>query len=294
MKIAPATGNQTSSNTEYVFDNTGERAETRFRDLSALYDERTIHYLEERGIEEGWSCLEVGGGGSITSWLCARVGVRGRVLATDIKPRFLHSLSFPNLEVWRPDIRKEPPPRGEFDLVHARLVLIHLPERESALKIMVAALKPGGWLVIDEFDELSFLPDPAVNPGEVNLRARHAFQQVRPSAGIDMRHGRLLTQNLQSNGLLNRGEEASMFVWKARSAGTRLFKLGCEELREAITGWCYMSPSEFEADMKRVDEQDFFTLSQRLWTAWGQLPYAEMDGTRSHVKQSVSMTRRTK
>jgi hypothetical protein len=33
-----------------------------------------------------------------------------------------------------------------------------------------------------------------------------------------------------------------------------------------------MSPSEFEADMNRVDEQDFFTLAQRLWTAWGQLP----------------------
>jgi len=50
-----------------------------------------------------------------------------------------------------------------------------------------------------------------------------------------------------------------------------LLKLGCEELREAAIGWCLMSPSEFEADMNRVEEQDFFTLSQKLWTAWGQL-----------------------
>jgi len=53
-----------------------------------------------------------------------------------------------------------------------------------------------------------------------------------------------------------------------------LLKLSCKELRQA-TGWRLMSPSEFEADMNRVDEQDFFTLSQKLWTAWGQLPEAE-------------------
>jgi len=73
MSIAPAKGNQTSVNSEYVLDQTGERAETRLHDLSARHDERTIHYLEKRGIEEGRSCLEVGGG-SITSWLCTSGG----------------------------------------------------------------------------------------------------------------------------------------------------------------------------------------------------------------------------
>ena len=44
----------------------------------------------------------------------------GRVLATDIDPRFLHTLSFPNLEVRRNDIRSDLP-LEEFDLAHARL-----------------------------------------------------------------------------------------------------------------------------------------------------------------------------
>jgi len=51
----------TGHNTEYLVDNAGERAETRFRSLSALYDAHSIHHLKARGIEEGWSCLEVGG-----------------------------------------------------------------------------------------------------------------------------------------------------------------------------------------------------------------------------------------
>jgi SAM-dependent methyltransferase len=272
--MAPAHTNEshTRQNIGYLLDNAGERAETRFGDLPALHDARTIHHLKERGIEEGWSSLEVGGGaGSITSWLCARVGVTGHVLAADIEPRFLHALSFPNLEVWRQDIRKEPPPAGEFDLVHARLELMYLPERESALRRMVSALKAGGWIVIEEFDDLSFLPDPTVNPAEVSPRVRHAFQQLATSAGFDLPGGRLLPPLLQSNGLVNIGAETSVFVWKARSAGTRVLKLSCEELREAAIGWCLKSPSEFEADMNRVEEQDFFTLSQKLWTAWGQL-----------------------
>jgi len=274
MATALTNENQARHNTEYLFDDAGKRPEMRFRDLSELHDDHTVRHLDQRGIQEGWSCLEVGGGaGSITSWLCARVGVAGHVLATDIEPQFLQTLPFPNLEVWRHDLRKEPLPVREFDLVHARLPLVHLPERESALGRMVAALKPGGWIVIEESDEMSFLPDPAVNPGEISLRIRHAFHQAVTSSGVDLRHGRLLPQKLQSNGLVNIGAETSVFVWKARSAGTRLLKLNSEELREA-TGWRLMSPSEFEADVKRVDEQDFFTLSQRLWTAWGQLPQA--------------------
>lgn len=35
------------------------------------------------------------------------------------------------------------PPAGDFDLVHARLGLVHLPYREQALRSMVEAFRPG-------------------------------------------------------------------------------------------------------------------------------------------------------
>jgi 2-polyprenyl-3-methyl-5-hydroxy-6-metoxy-1,4-benzoquinol methylase len=44
---------------------------------------------------------------------------------------------------------------GKFDLIHARLVLVHFAERDSVLRKLVAALKPGGWLVDEEFDSHS-------------------------------------------------------------------------------------------------------------------------------------------
>ena len=70
----------------------------------------------------------------------------------------------------------------------------------------------------------------------------------------------------------NIGAEATASIWKAGSAGARLVKFSCEELREAIISSGLMSQPEFEADMKRVDEQDFVMPSPMLWTAWGQLP----------------------
>ena len=271
VKVTQANGPQTTGVPQYVFDNAGRTAEARYRELSRVYDENTIRHIERRGIDRGWSCLEVGGGGgSIASWLCARVGVRGRVLATDLDPRFLQELPYENLEVRRHDIRNEGLPAGEFDLAHARLVLIHLPDREMALRRIIEALKPGGWVVVEEFDALTFLPDPAVSPGEVNLRVRQAFDEALTARGVDLYCGRLLAHELKAYGLVQVGVEATVSLWDGKSDGTRLMTLNFEEMRQPIISSGLISQAEFEADLKRIDEEDFLMPSPMMWTAWGR------------------------
>jgi SAM-dependent methyltransferase len=272
VKTMQANGVQAAQAAEYVFDNVSKNAGAQYRELSRVYDENTIRHIEQRGIDKGWSCLEVGGGGgSIASWLCARVGVRGRVLATDLDPRFLQELSYENLEVRRHDIRTEGLPKGEFDLAHARLVLIHLPDREVALRRIIDALKPGGWIVVEEFDALTFLPDPAVSPGEVNMRVRQAFVEALTARGVDLHCGRLLAHELKANGLVQIGVEATASLWGGKSSGTRLMRLHFEEMREAMVSSGLISPVEFDADLKRIDQEDFLMPSPMMWTAWGQL-----------------------
>jgi ubiquinone/menaquinone biosynthesis C-methylase UbiE len=140
----------------YIFENAAPQAGQRFTSLETLYDPWTIRHLEATGIGPGWQCWEVGaGGGSIAAWLGERCGPTGHVLVTDIDPRFLvesASLDQPTIEIQRHDIVADPLPAQTFDLIHARLVLFHLPAREQALQRMMTALKPGGWLVLDEFD----------------------------------------------------------------------------------------------------------------------------------------------
>ena len=254
----------------YFLDNAGRHAEARYRALSELYDARTIHHIKTLGIDEGWSCLEVGGGGgTVASWLCSYVGDSGRVLATDIDPGFLRALPFSNLEVRCHDIQRDELPEQQFDLAHTRLVLLHLPEREMALKKIIASLKPGGWLLLEEFDSLSIAPDPAVNPGEEVLKIRVAFERLLTARGVDLRYGRLLPQRFRAHGLANIGAEASLTIW---GAGTSMMKLNFEELRDPILRSGLMSQAEFEAEMKRIDEDDFLMPSPMMWTVWGQVP----------------------
>jgi len=197
------------------------------------------------------------------------------VLATDIEPRFLQALPYGNLQVRRHDIRIDGLPKSEFDVAHARLVLMHLPGRELALQRMIEALKLGGWIVVEEFDVLSVFPDSAVNTTEEQLKTIRAFYQVMTSRGIEMRYGRRLPQQLRERGLANVGAEASMSIWGGSSAGTNMFKLSFEELADSILRSGLISEAEFEGDMKRLDQQDFLMPSPMMWTAWGQVPESD-------------------
>ena len=163
MPIPEGSDPHRSAGFTYALDNSSRETPARFDALSGMFDRGTIRHLEDRGVSESWRCLEVGGGGgSITAWLANRVGPTGHVLVTDVDPRFLEPLSAQNVEVRKHNIVTDPLPNATFDLIHARLVLIHLPEREKVLARLVSALKPGGWLVDEDFDSVSLLPDPTV------------------------------------------------------------------------------------------------------------------------------------
>jgi SAM-dependent methyltransferase len=132
--------------------------------LERNYDPDTFRLLENRGVEPGWRCAEVGAGrGSVAEWLADAVGPEGSVVAFDIDTTHLdHLSSRPNLEVRRHDIVAEPIGEATFDLVHTRLVIEHLPEPERLLAMLAAATRPGGLLIIESTDMLTTAAaDPA-------------------------------------------------------------------------------------------------------------------------------------
>lgn len=265
-------GARNSRESAYLLDNAGVEAPARFAALSAMFDPGTIRHLEDRGIGPGWRCLEVGGGGgSIANWLAARVGPEGRVLVTDINSRFLDSLKRSNLEVRRHDIVTDPLPEAAFDLVHSRLVLLHLAEREKALERMVGALKPGGWLVDEEFDS-SISPDPSVSPGEVLSKTYIAMTRIMDSRGIDRHFGRRLFARLRAHGLVSVVAEGRVLMWHGRSPGASLLRANYEQLRSAMIDAGYVSEEEFDQDAARLDDPSFIMPSPILWAAWGRRP----------------------
>jgi SAM-dependent methyltransferase len=138
----------------YVFDATQHDEEfARLRALEGVFDQASRRWLLKTSLGPGWRCLEVGAGaGSIAAWLSDVVGENGRVLAIDVNARFLSQLAAPNIAVCEADIRTAAIERESVDLVHARFVLIHVPEWGDALAAMITSLKPDGWIVIEEPD----------------------------------------------------------------------------------------------------------------------------------------------
>jgi SAM-dependent methyltransferase len=198
----------------YLLDNRAAEAEQRFDSLSAMFDPVTIRHLTAIGVGPGWRCWEVGvGGPSILAWLAAQVGPTGRVLATDIDTRWAQAAASANVEVRRHDVADDPPPAGPFDVVHARLVLIHVPERERALERMVSALRPGGWLLIEDFDptlQPLACPDAHGEAQQVANRVRAGFRALLSERGADLTFGRRLPRMFRDAGLVDVGADAHL------------------------------------------------------------------------------------
>ena len=254
----------------YILDNAAREAAARFPALSASFDRDTIRRLEQLEIGTGSRCLEVGGGGgSIAAWFASRAGPTGRVMVTDLDTRFLESLHLPNTDVRRHDIATDPLPGDAFDIVHARLVLGHVRERERALAQMVAAVRPGGWILIEEFDS-TMAPNPSLHSAEVLSKTYVAMTRLMEDRGVDRTFGRRLFGCLRVMGLENVAAEGRTFMWPAGSPGPLLMRANYEQLRADMVSGGYVTANEFEEDLAALDGPEFLMPSPILWAAWGR------------------------
>jgi SAM-dependent methyltransferase len=184
------------------YDQGGLQETRRLRSLEAEFDPGTCRLLEAIGVGEGWNSLEVGAGaGSIARWLARRSAPSGHVVAIDLDLRHMDCDGLPNLEMRRQDIVSDDVGEGVFDLVHARAVLEHVPDRQEALRRMVAAVKPGGWLLIEDTDfrasMMSLMSRYMSVDSEVTERVMGAFEPLYHSAGADPWYGVGLTHALR-------------------------------------------------------------------------------------------------
>ena len=136
---------------DYAFPHTGADERRRLDLFAERLDPLTKRRVGGLGLPPGARCLEVGGGrGSVARWLCEHVGPGGHMTATDLDTGFLSELWLANLDVLRHDVHTDEFPAGSFDLVHARALLMHIPNRMATLRRMVSWLAPGGWLLAEE------------------------------------------------------------------------------------------------------------------------------------------------
>lgn len=258
----------------YLLDNQQAQAGTRFEALATLFDPSTYRRLSALGLAPGWRCWEVGAGGrSVPDWLAAQVGDAGLVLATDIDTSWLEDAARPaSLQVLRHDVGTEPPPADDLDLVHARLVLTHVPHREHALASMVAALRPGGWLVVEEADpglQPLLCPDEYGPAQELANRLRHGFRTLMADRDADLAYGRTLPRRLRERGLRAVGADAYFPI--TADACIALEVATVEQIRDRLVAGGIATAEEIEQHLENVAAGRVPDLATSpMITAWGR------------------------
>lgn len=247
----------------------GQRSDAFSAAFSALFDPTTFRHMERLGIGPGWRCWEVGAGGtSVVSWLAKRVGPTGRVLATDADISWQTSAARPPVEVRRHDVGVDAPPIEGFDLVHARLVLAGVPDRELALRSMIRALRPGGRLLVEEADPaLQPLPCPDEHGPAQQLanRLRHALLTQR---GADLAYGRGLPRLLRAAGL--RQVEADAYFPLTSPACAALETATIQQSRTALTSAGLATEDDITDHLANIATEPMDLATSPLISAWGR------------------------
>jgi SAM-dependent methyltransferase len=253
----------------YVF--AAEDPEQRSAALSGLFDPVTFRHVEALGIDRGWRCWEVGAGGSsVANWLAGRVGASGRVLATDIDTSWISNDLDAAVEVQRHDVALDDVPPGGFDLVHARFVLMHVSARAEGIKRMIAALRPGGWVLIEDFDEV--LPLVCIDTDRPeHRRANKVHAGVRSllaEHGASLEFARALPGTFRDAGL--RGVGADAYFAVDLPAANLLGIANVTQMRDSLIAERLATAAEIDAHLHAMADGTVNIGTLPLVSAWGQ------------------------
>lgn len=255
----------------YTFDNADPVAARRLHLLADTVDEHSVQVLASTGVGPGWRCLDVGpGAGTITSWLAGRVRPTGQVTALDLDPRHVHSGG--NIDVRRGDVRTAPLPDAHYDLIHARLVLMHLPDPDAALSRLAGALRPGGILVISDWETSwrdMILHIGSASAAEAFDMYQDALADLVVSNGGDLRWARRVPLAMRAAGLTDMSALAHNRLYAGGEAGCLLHASNTYQLQDALLR-CGMTSEQLDAVRDAMHDPATLIYSYWMFTTVGR------------------------
>ncbi len=257
---------------EYLFDNSSELERRRLGLLQEIFDPISREHLEQIPLPPAAHCLDFGAGaGSVARWLCDRVGPEGRVVATDLDTVFLERLTETNLEVRRHDILADPLEEKSFDLIHSRLVMDFFPDRQhEVVARLAAALRPGGWLVLEDFDWSSLAAVSLGPRSELVLRFHEGLRGLFPSGAPEL--GRGLPLTFRAAGLTDVGADGRVHVGLSGTPAAAWWQLTVLALRPRMVELGLFSAAEVDEYLQAIDDGGLSFLLPIMVTAWGRRP----------------------
>ena len=259
----------------YLLTNDAPEAMDRFTAFATLFDPSTFRHLDAARPGGGLALLGGGRGGHLGG---RAPGATGRARPGPCSPP---TSTWPGRPAWRrPTSRSSSTtwratrrPAGPFDLVHARLVLVHVPERDGALANMVAALRPGGVLLVEDADPalqpLSCLEETGPEQVLAN-RLRRGFRTLLAERGVDLAYGRTLPRRLREAGLAEVAADAAFPV--SDPACNQLELATIDLVRDQLVDHGIATEAEIEQHLAAVAAGELDLTQPPMISCWGRRP----------------------
>jgi SAM-dependent methyltransferase len=263
--------NSVQARSAYSLDSGWHAERDRLASLTRLYDATTGRLCDQLQLVPGARCLELGAGtGTVAEALAERVSPGGEVVAVDTDTRFLQPLANGVLTVAAADVTTGLPD-GPFDLVHARLLLEHLPLRLGVLRSMADATVPGGWVLVEDFDwSTALMVDP---PRPLLTRVASACRAFMHSHGYDPEFGRRLPRALAEVGLVDIGTHAqAMPVYADPRGGVPQWELLVAQLGPALLASGLVEQAELDAFARLCHDGTTVFFAPVMVSCWGRRP----------------------
>jgi SAM-dependent methyltransferase len=265
----------------YALGNNTEESVRLQRQSDELRPE-SVALLSRIGLQPGQSAIDLGCGPSgILDLLSAAVSPGGRAVGLDadaahvaLARQYAGTRGLANVEVRRADARHTGLPSDSFDLVHARTLLVTIPEPAQVVTEMARLARPGGWVASQEPDgtehAMCYPPLPAWD------RLRELFRASFSRSGADLRIGRRLTELYRQAGLCDIEVVAHAPLYPAghsrrtilpdlvRSLRPVILELGLADEHELI---------ELDTEVRRhLADPHTVALMHLLVVTWGRKP----------------------
>jgi len=194
-------------NAAYALGTSGAESARLQRQADELLPE-SRELIDGTGLGAGQSAIDLGcGPRGIVDLLAERVSPGGRVVGLDADPAMVKMASeyvanhrLAGVEVICGDARSCGLPSDTFDLVHARTLLINVPEPQQIIGEMVRLARPGGWVVGLEPDIQHVICHP---PNSAFERLCEIFEVAHSRNGADHHIGRRLPKLYRGAGLID-------------------------------------------------------------------------------------------
>jgi len=237
--------------------------------------------LDRVGLQPGHSAIDLGcGPRGIVGLLIERVSPGGRVVGLDadathtaMAAEFAAAQGLTGVELVTADARHTGLSSNSFDLVHARTLLINVPDPMRVVAEMVRLARPGGCVAAMEPDTeyaMCYPPHPAFT------RLREIFPVVFSRNGADPHMGRRVPELFRQAGLADVGAEARVQLYPPGHTRRTITADLVRTLRPFVLEMGLATEAELdELDAgARAHLQDpcTVTVSDLFYLVWGRKP----------------------